>query len=341
VSISAEPRGLPPGAPNGRAPARLVAIVPPSDDSTEGLAGIAARFTRVDWRSAWDEQPAETDWLIEPVIEAGQSVALYAVPGTGKSLLALEGAAALATGRPVFGNPPREPVTVVYIDAENRVLSLVERLQAFGYKPADLDRLVLYSFPALTALDSMFGGQQALSLAVTSGAALVVIDTTSRVVGGPENDADTYLAFYRHTVVPLRARGIALLRLDHPGKNISRGARGSSAKRGDVDAEWLLTKTAETMFMLERQKSRDNHGEARLVLRRRFEPLRHDIANTPTADRISELVGHLDRLSLPLGTGRITAARVLRDAGIRVRNDDLAAAIRCRKPVPRAGDEEN
>ena len=243
---------LRPYSPNGHAP---------DADDLAALAGIAANFTPVDWHAAWDAKPDEIQWLIEPLIEAGQSVALYAVPGTGKSLIALECAAALAAGRPVLGNPARDPVTVLYIDVENRQPSLVERLQALGYKAADLDRLILYSFPSIAALDTFAGGQQVLALAITAGAAIVIIDTTSRVVAGKENDADTYLAFYRHSVIPLRARGIALLRLDHPGKDVTRGTRGSSAKKGDVDSEWLLSKTSESTFELERQKERESHGD--------------------------------------------------------------------------------
>jgi len=107
----------------------------------------------------------------------------------------------------------------------------VERLQAFRYEPAGLGRLILFSFPSIAALDSLLGGQQILALAVTHQAAIVIIDTTSRVVAGKENDADTYLAFYRHTVIPLRARGIALLRLDHPGKTWPAAPAGRRRRR--------------------------------------------------------------------------------------------------------------
>ena len=302
-----------------------------SDDGLAALAEIAADFTPVDWHAAWDAKPGEIQWLIEPLIEAGQSVALYATPGTGKSLIALECAAALAAGRAVLGNPARDPVTVVYIDAENRQPSLVERLQAFGYEPADLGRLILYSFPSIAALDSLLGGQQILALAVTRGAAIVIIDTTSRVVAGKENDADTYLAFYRHTVVPLRARGIALLRIDHPGKDITRGARGSSAKKGDVDAEWLLSRTSELTFVLDRQKERENHGAAWLNLRRCSEPLRHDATVTGASGRAGQIAAQLDRLHVPSDAGRMIAAKALREAGIKVTNADLAEALRWRK----------
>jgi KaiC/GvpD/RAD55 family RecA-like ATPase len=305
----------------------------PQDGEDGDLAEIAAAFTPVDWHAAWEEQPEEIQWLIEPLIEAGQSVALFAEPGTGKSLIALELAAALATGRPVLGNPAREPMNVVYIDVENRQPSLVERLQAYGYKPDDLGRLILFSFPSIAALDSLLGGQQILALAVTHQAAIVIIDTTSRVVAGKENDADTYHALYRHTVIPLRKREIALLRLDHPGKNVSRGARGSSAKKGDVDAEWLLAKLSENTFSLDRQKERDNHGDPRIGLRRRFEPLRHEVTSG-SGDRAAELAAELDRLNVPPGTGRVIAGKALRDAGIKVRAKDLAAALRRRKTVP-------
>jgi hypothetical protein len=302
-------------------------------DDLAALAEIAAAFTPVDWQAAWDARPEEIRWLIEPLIEAGQSVALYATPGTGKSLVALELAAGLATGRPVLGNPAREPITVVYVDVENRQPSLVERLQAYGYKPAGLGRLVLFSFPSIAALDSLLGGQQILALAVTHQAAIVIIDTTSRVVAGKENDADTYLAFYRHTVIPLRARGIAMLRLDHPGKDVSRGTRGSSAKKGDVDTEWLLTKLSEATFGLDRQKERDNHGDPHLVLRRHAEPLRHEVT-TGSGDRAAALAAELDRLNVPPGTGRVIAGKALRGAGIKFRGTDLAAALRRRNTVP-------
>jgi hypothetical protein len=297
------------------------------------LAEIAAAFTPVDWHAAWDAKPEEIQWLIEPLIEAGQSVALYATPGTGKSLITLELAAGLATGRPVLGNPAKKPIMVVYVDMENREHSLVERLQAFGYKPDDLGGLVLFSFPSIAALNSLLGGQQILALAVTYQADIVIIDTTSRVVDGKENDADTYLAFYRHTVIPLRKRGIAMLRLDHPGKDVARGTRGSSAKKGDVDAEWLLTKLSEGTFGLDRQKERENHGDAHIGLRRRFEPLRHELTSG-SGDRAGEVAAELDRLQIPPGTGRVIAGKALRDAGIKVRANDLAEALRRRNAVP-------
>ena len=67
-----------------------------------------------------------------------------------------------------------------------------------------------------------------------------MIDTTSRFLDGDENSADTFLRFYNNTLMLLKRENIASLRLDHPGKDTSRGTRGSSAKYGDIDYEWAI-----------------------------------------------------------------------------------------------------
>jgi AAA domain len=249
----------PPEPPNGRRP----------QDEAD-LASIAARYTPVDWSAAFTGQPEDTDWLWGEFLERGTLNALFARPAVGKSLLALE----------IAVDVVRSGRTVVYLDEENRIIDLVDRLQAFGRQPEELERLRLYSFAGLPPLDRPGGGRHLLALAVTHGAALVVIDTASRMIGGPENDADTFLALYRCALAPLKAEGITVLRLDHPGKDESRGQRGSSAKDGDVDTAWRMATVTEGLtYRLERTKSRSGHGPPAWTLRRLYEPLRHDWAS--------------------------------------------------------------
>lgn len=69
---------------------------------------------------------------------------------------------------------------------------------------------------------------------------MLVLDTMARVVNGDENDADTYRGFYAHSGVRLKRLGVALLRLDHAGKDPGRGQRGSSGKNDDVDVVFRL-----------------------------------------------------------------------------------------------------
>ena len=77
-------------------------------------------------------------------------------------------------------------------------------------------------------LDTREGGAALLAYALSVGADLVVVDTMSRAVRGPENDADTVQNFYRATGGLLKGHGIALLRFDHAGKDAEKGQRGAA-----------------------------------------------------------------------------------------------------------------
>jgi AAA domain len=282
----------------------------------------------VDWHEAFGAKPLQVQWLIEPLLERGTLNAWFGKPAAWKSLIALEASAGLAAGRPVLEVPAADPVTVLYVDVENTVNDIVERLQAFGYAPGDLKRLVYSSFPDLLALDTVAGGQHLLALAEAHDPALVIIDTTSRVIAGKENDADTFLQLYRNTLVPLKQRGITALRLDHPGKDDSRGQRGSSAKDGDVDTVWHVDRVSDTAVNFERRKSRSGHGAAALYLTRQFEPLRHVPGGTGIPPRVADILDALVRLSAPATITNKEAQKLLRDAGERFRNDDIALALR-------------
>jgi Bifunctional DNA primase/polymerase, N-terminal/AAA domain len=287
---------------------------------------IAARYTPVNWAQAWDGQPSDVQWLVPGFLETGTVNALFAKAGTGKSLLALEISAGLA----------RSGITVVYIDDENRVADLVERLQDMGCKPGDLDQLLVYSFAGLPALDTAAGGIHLQAIATTRKAQLVILDTTSRMVTGRENDADTFLQLYRCSLVGLKKAGITVLRLDHPGKDMTRGQRGSSAKEGDVDTIWRLEPVTGNTFRLEREKSRSGHGDPVFSLARTEDPLRHEWGIHGIDE---DLIRQIAALGLSRSTGRDKIKAALHAEGIQTPNNvKLSAAINVWKvrfsPVP-------
>src|SRR5699024_6696910 len=88
---------------------------------------------------------------------------------------------------------------------------------------------------------------------------------------------DTWLAFYRHTGLAMKQAGIAMIRLDHAGKDESKGQRGGSAKVGDVDAVWRMSKITDEVFQLECEANRMPVMEKVLVLNRDTTPLRHSV----------------------------------------------------------------
>lgn len=313
-----------PGAPAGEGDGE---VQPPT---------IGERFPALDWHALWADE-TEEEWVLAPVLPARRLVALFSPPKVGKSLLMLEMAVQVSRGAEMFGYVPDRAHRVLYVDFENDPRGDIRtRLQAMGRKPQDLDNLFYLSYPRLAAMDTYIGGLELLAVAEHYGAEVVVIDTISRAVSGEENDNDTWLGFYRHTGLLLKAAGIATIRLDHTGKDAAKGMRGGSAKYGDVDAVWAMTKLAETTFSLECTANRLPIAEKTLVLERRQDPhLRHTVTTKRTGDvkrdEDMRLAQALDDLGLPEDTGHDRAVVELKRMGIQFTHERLRAAIRWRK----------
>jgi len=261
---------------------------------------------KLDWQELLTGEIPEPDWIVEPLLERGHQIAVYSQPKTGKSLLMLDMVAGLAAGRPVLGNPAREPTSVVYVDQENGRGDIREHLTNMGYKPDELVNLHYYSFPSLAMLDTEKGGQELHAVAKYHDAELVVIDTLSRVVEGRENENDTYHNLYRNTGVRLKADGIAVIRLDHAGKEDDRGMRGASAKASDVDSVWWLASVGKDQLVLTRTHQRMSHGASRVQITRADNPLRHtveDWLDQQMKDPVADIVTQLDLDEVPVTTG--------------------------------------
>jgi hypothetical protein len=286
----------------------------------------------IDWPSFWLAERNVEDWLIKPWIPRGRSIALYSPAKQGKSLLALDLVACAATGSPTLGQSLSAPINVVYFDLEMTDGDLQERLRAMGYGPdSDLSHLSYYLLPTLPPFDTAEGGAVAVKIARQHDAQLVVIDTTSRVLEGSENDADTLRRFHLHTGVPLKADGRTVLRLDHSGKDLTKGQRGTSAKNDDVDLVWELSARAHGAVRLRATHRRQSWVPPVIDLVRLKDPLRHEVAFQPESAGIHEIVRLLDDLGLPIEDGARRARELLRSRGHSVGNDRLAAALRYRK----------
>ena len=229
----------------------LLDAITVTDITHDGMADVTLPPTDrvelahlVDWQKFWHQDHADEEWLAYPVIPKGRAIALYAPAKAGKSTIVLAVAAAVATGRRVLGQRRAEQVDVLYLDYEMTEADLLERLGELGYGPDDdLSRLHYALLPSLPPLDTREGANAILGLVDKTGAQLAVIDTFGRAVEGDEDSADTVRAFYRHTGLALKAKGVTYLRTDHSGKDTSKGQRGSSAKNDDVDLVWRLTRT--------------------------------------------------------------------------------------------------
>lgn len=241
----------------------------------------------VNWNDLFNKPRQPIEWLAAPIVAQGRVTLLYSPGKTGKSLIAMEIAAGLATGTPVFGGQTRDAMNVLYIDQEMTEDDWLDRLTDMGYKPGDAqflaDHLFLAQLQAWPPMDTMAGGAMVAATVESVGAKAVIIDTASKVIAGEENSNDTQQAFYRNTVVPLKRAGVGVLVLDHTGKDIERGARGGSAKTDNVDLAFeLLIRGKDTLSLKNTHaRFRDTALDEQVTyIKRVTEPeLRHQIEN--------------------------------------------------------------
>ena len=325
-------------------PAQSAQTVPPNNDPTPlGNAPLSAsesapkRNAPLVWEDVLNGPPEPEDWILWPLVERGKQVTLFSAPKQGKSLVTLDLVAAACAGNPGPNNKGRAPIRALYLDAENTASDLRERLHAMGYEPSDLENLTYISFPSLPPLDTAQGAHELHQLVIEHRPELIVLDTLSRFIEGDENESKTWQALYQHSLMPLKGQNIAVLRLDHTGKDVTRGERGSSAKTSDVDASYLLTyEPGRGTRTLKRELTRNGHSPERITLAIREEPLRHTVPSINEAaafNPVHRILNELDAAGVPGDWGRERAAEVLKQRGFKCKTIDLADAVRERKKL--------
>jgi KaiC/GvpD/RAD55 family RecA-like ATPase len=329
---------------SGRAIGELVSLerlesgaeydLPPGEDHPENLPNeeeLGEFF--IDWAEFWSRSRLEADWLFDDVLARGRGHAIYAGFKTGKSLFMLWLAVQIAL----------RGVLIVYLDFEMGDDDLYERLADMGYGPeTDLSHLHYAVLPSLPALDApagaaaLFDKVDLVQAGHPEAPLAVVIDTTARAVAGEENSADTYRAFDRFTGLGLKQRGVTWARLDHSGKDRTKGQRGSSAKGDDVDVVWHLTRT-DNGISLRRDASRMGWVPAAVAFRQMGDPLRFVQVAEDWPAGTADLAATLDQLGVPTSAGERPAGRALREAGHQGAQHIVRAAQKYRRRAAEEG----
>lgn len=280
------------------------------------------RFPRVSLAELLDPNQPPREYVVEPMILTGVSVAFVAPAGHRKSLIALGLAVAVAKGEPTFaGMPIPKARRVMYVDMENTPDDLRDRLLSFGLTPDDrLDQLVLLSLPALSPLDTEQGGSELLQLIDAYGMApgdLVVLDSYQRVTKGEEYGSDTTRSYYSETGIHLKRRGLTVIRTDNTGKDVSRGARGSSGKRDDVDVEYLMVSQGDLVQVSTGKVRQRGVGELTIHVRQDADGYTTFTSDhtRPAQRRLDECVAWLDSLGLDTALGQDKAWAWIKEQG--------------------------
>lgn len=186
-------------------------------------------------------------WIIKGLLEDNILGVIFGASGSGKSYFALDIMASVASGTPFHGRAIKKPGAVVYIAGEG-FSGISKRLKAWEIKRGiSLKDAPIYTSKRACALcdpEFMIHVQQAVREAGEQhgSVCLIVIDTWARNMAGDENNTkDTNDAI--RAVDDLRhIYDCSALILHHTGQAETERARGSSALKGALDVEFIVSK---------------------------------------------------------------------------------------------------
>jgi hypothetical protein len=204
-----------------------------------------------------DVHPLTTrPWLVKNIIPETGSGLLAGQWGTFKTFVALDLTVAVMSGQPFISLPVKRRGGVLFIAAEGQQ-EIAIRLQAALEAKGNLAEGERAPFAWTDACPRLLDKNALAELAATAKAAdvrmqaefglplaLIVIDTVGRAAGyeksGDENDAATGFKIMRVLSALSTRSGAFVLGVDHFGKAVETGTRGTSSKEGDVDVVLAL-----------------------------------------------------------------------------------------------------
>ena len=216
----------------------------------------------------------DKSFLCQGIISPVTTNILYSPPAHFKSLVALDLAICIATGKPFLQQQTKKNA-VLLCDAENNEQTIKSRWQAL-HKGQNIKRkkyplFILKSGTLINEkkyVDEFFFGK--LKDAIRKhNIKFLIFDTLHRFAYYDENSSDNLNLLYTKIFTPLMNEfGLSILILHHstkPDRTGRRTYRGSSDLMGQVDSAWTLYKS-KNAFSLVCEKSRQSelktlHGE--------------------------------------------------------------------------------
>lgn len=236
---------------------------PPGD---EPVPSITERLEAVALTTEQLKAMPAPPYVVDEVLVQGSLAVLYAPPGAYKTFIALDLGLAVASGSWWHGRAV-EPGPVVYVAAEGagrlglRVDAWQEHHRIYNFANP------VHWLPLAVNLHDPSWASELAAYCAERAAVLVVIDTLARcTVGVDENSAKDMGEVIAQVDAVKRASGACVLLVHHAGKDVSAGARGSSALRAAVDTE-LEAVAADRAVTLRVRKQKDGAEPAPIPLR--------------------------------------------------------------------------
>lgn len=191
-----------------------------------------------------DGYDQEQDYTLKSYLPANSLSSIYGPSGSYKSFLAVSWACHVAAGMKWAGKSVSAGA-VMYVVGEGGI-GVPRRIKAWEKKHGvTLNNLYLVNRPVFPVrreeMQEMIKAARDVKSRTGQPVRLIVVDTLARCFGGnDENDARDMGAFIEGCDVIKRETGATLLVVHHSGKDDTKGARGSSAFRAALDAEFNI-----------------------------------------------------------------------------------------------------
>lgn len=225
-------------------------------------------------------------WAVRNVLPRSGVAAVYGAPGSGKTFLALDLAAALAEGLDLwFGRAVRRaPVVYIALEGGSGLAARCKARELHSGRPLPEDLYFVvrqdFNFDRPADVEDLLAAVSE-KLAGVADPPVIVIDTLARAAVGLEENSSTDMgkvvdAAYRIA----NATGGLVLLIHHPGKNADGGLRGSSTLLGAMDAvlkvevtpsgpRWVLEKSKDgplgeqgSFHLVQVEVGEDDQGDA-------------------------------------------------------------------------------
>ena len=176
----------------------------------------------------FDVPPREM--LLSPWLSGESINLLYAWRGIGKTQMALGISYAIGTKTSFLGWEAPNTQKVLYVDGEMPIGELKNRIGAMKHVSDNVrifsSSIQNFSMPDLKTIE----GQEALDELITEDTKLIIIDNLSCLVGGNENDAESWSSVGKWAITK-RSQGKSILFIHHAGKE---GQQRGTSKKEDI-----------------------------------------------------------------------------------------------------------
>ncbi|MES9957100.1 MAG: AAA family ATPase [Sedimenticola sp.] len=203
-------------------------------------------------------RPKQIHWVVKGLIEADTTTLIFGDPAVGKSLLALDIAAHVALGQSWCDRKVTQGSVALIAGEGHRGIG--DRLAAIANaKTMDLEHAPIFvsNMPArMTELN--FVDEILVALDSEEPPNVIIIDTLHRNLGGgDENSADDIGQFIFACDMLRTTTGAAIIVVHHSGHQEKNRARGSSALRAAVDAEYRVSRESGNVVKVACTKAKD------------------------------------------------------------------------------------